>query len=167
MNSLPTFDDVQRAAGRLRGQAHRTPVLRSSSADALTGAQLFFKCENFQRMGAFKFRGAFNALSQLDADARRRGVIAFSSGNHAQAVAWAAHGAGVSATVVMPDGAVQMKVDATRAFGADVVLTPGAELLPTMRRLQDERDLVFIPPFDDRYIVAGAATCGEGCRGTA
>ncbi len=85
--SLPTFQDVIDAAGRLRGHAHRTPVLRSSTADAMTGAQLFFKCENFQRMGAFKFRGAFNALSRFSAVQRKAGVVAFSSGNHAQAVA--------------------------------------------------------------------------------
>src|SRR5215208_2265879 len=107
MLQLPTYEDVQAAARRLQGQAHRTPVLRSTTADRLVNAQVFFKCENFQRMGAFKFRGAYNALSKFDSAQRRAGVIAFSSGNHAQAIALAARLLGIPATIVMPLDAPQ------------------------------------------------------------
>src|SRR4051812_27108636 len=102
MLELPTYDDVAAAAQRLRGHAHATPVLRSTTADARTGGQLFFKCENLQRMGAFKFRGAFNALSKLDSRQREAGVIAFSSGNHAQAIALSSRLLGVRAVILMP-----------------------------------------------------------------
>ncbi len=155
-----TATEIVAAQRTLGTTLRRTPTVRSPLLSDRLGLDVHLKLELQQHTGSFKARGAFNRIAQLSDAERARGVITVSAGNHAQAVAWAAHGAGVSATVVMPDGAVQMKVDATRAFGADVVLTPGAELLPTMRRLQDERDLVFIPPFDDRYIVAGAATCG-------
>ena len=102
MPNAPTYDDVVAAAHRLEGHAHRTPVLTSSTANAELGAQVFFKCENFQRMGAFKFRGAFNALSRFDAAQRKGGVVAFSSGNHAQAIALSARLLGMPATIVMP-----------------------------------------------------------------
>src|SRR5947199_7738087 len=105
MPNLPTYEDVAAAARRIEGHAHRTPVLRSTTADALLGAQLFFKCENFQRMGAFKFRGAFNALSNFDAAQRRAGVMTFSSGNHAQAIALSAKLLGIPATILMPQDA--------------------------------------------------------------
>ncbi|MEO8123150.1 MAG: pyridoxal-phosphate dependent enzyme, partial [Burkholderiales bacterium] len=110
MPTLPTFDDVAAAARRLAGHAHRTPVLRSRTADAMLGAEVFFKCENLQRAGAFKFRGAFNALSRFDAAQRQAGVIAFSSGNHAQAIALAGRVLGIPATILMPDDAPQAKV---------------------------------------------------------
>ena len=121
MISLPTYDDVAAASERLAGHAHRTPVLRSSTADARWGAQFFFKCENFQRMGAFKFRGAFNALSRFDAAQRKAGALAFSSGNHAQAVALSARLLGMPAVIVMPLDAPAAKVTATRGYGAEVV----------------------------------------------
>src|SRR6202050_2569586 len=119
--NLPDYADVEAAARRLEGYAHRTPVLTSSIIDRSLGASVFFKCENFQRMGAFKFRGAFNALSMLDEAARARGVIAFSSGNHAQAVALAARLLGVKATIVMPHDAPASKLDATLGYGGRVV----------------------------------------------
>src|SRR3954452_24671536 len=120
--TLPTYADVVAAAGRLEGHAHRTPVLRSATADSRWGARFFFKCENFQRMGAFKFRGAFNALSRFDAAQRRAGVMTFSSGNHAQAIALSAKLLGIPATILMPQDAPQAKVQATRGYGGEVVL---------------------------------------------
>src|SRR5581483_1111095 len=117
-----TYADVAAAHERIRAHAKRTPVLTSATIDALTGASVFFKCENFQRMGAFKFRGAFNALSQLDAAQRKRGVIAFSSGNHAQAVALAGKLLGIKAVIVMPWDAPKVKLEATRGYGAEVVV---------------------------------------------
>ena len=119
---VPAFEDVQRAAARLAGLAHRTPVLTSRSLNQRTGAEFFFKCENLQRMGAFKFRGAYNALSLLDAGERSRGVVAFSSGNHAQAVALAGKLLSIRTTIVMPADAPAVKVAATRGYGAEVVL---------------------------------------------
>src|SRR3990172_5769788 len=121
--SLPvTYTDVAAASARLLGHAHRTPVMTSRSVDARTGARVFFKCENFQRMGAFKFRGAFNAPAQLPAEARSRGVLAYSSGNHAQAVAFAGRELGIPTTIVMPANAPRVKLEATRGYGAQVVL---------------------------------------------
>ena len=117
-----SFDDIAAAHERLRAQAKRTPVLTSSTVDARTGARVFFKCENFQRMGAFKFRGAYNALAQLSPEEKRRGAIAFSSGNHAQAVALAGRILDVKTLIVMPANAPQVKLDATRGYGAEVVL---------------------------------------------
>src|ERR1700728_5114198 len=119
--NLPDYADVETAARRLEGCAHRTPVLTSSIIDRALGASVFFKCENLQRMGAFKFRGAFNALSRLDPPTRARGVIAFSSGNHAQAVALAARILGISATLVMPQDAPRSKMQATQGYGGHVV----------------------------------------------
>src|SRR5688572_27110564 len=121
-SSLPGFTSVVEAARRLEGHAHRTPVMRSRTADELLGAEVFFKCENFQRVGAFKFRGAFNALSKFDAAQRTAGVVAYSSGNHAQAIALAARMLGIKATIVMPHDAPVMKLAATRGYGAEVVL---------------------------------------------
>ena len=122
MQNVPTFDDVAAAADRIAGVAHRTPVLTSRTADEETGAKLFFKCENFQRMGAFKFRGAYNALSLFDAARRKAGVVAFSSGNHAQAIALAARLIGLPATIVMPHDAPAAKVAATQGYGASIVV---------------------------------------------
>src|SRR5512136_1792028 len=117
-----TFSDVQSAAERLRGQAHHTPVVTSRTFDEIAGCRVFFKCENLQRAGAFKFRGAYNALAQLPAEQRRRGVVAFSSGNHAQGLALAARLLTIPATVVMPSDAPRSKMDATRDYGAEVVI---------------------------------------------
>lgn len=155
-----TAHEIAAAQRTLGAAIRRTPTIHSALLSERLGVDLHLKLELQQHTGSFKARGAFNRIAQLSDTERARGVITVSAGNHAQAVAWAARGAGVAATVVMPDGAVQMKVDATRAFGAEVVLTPGPTLLPTMQRMQAERNLVFIPPFDDRFIIAGAATCG-------
>ena len=155
-----SFDDVAAAAGRLAGVAHRTPVMTSSTADALCGGKLFFKCENLQRMGAFKFRGAYNALSQFTADQRRAGAIAFSSGNHAQAIALSARLLHMPAVIVMPKDAPQMKIDATRGYGAEVLLydryTENREALGA--RLAEERGMTLIPPYDHPDVMAGQGT---------
>src|SRR5437764_13709556 len=154
-----SFDDIAAAHERLRAQAKRTPVLTSSTVDARTGAQVFFKCENFQRMGAFKFRGAYNALSQLSPEQARRGVVAFSSGNHAQAVALAGKLLGIKAVIVMPADAPAVKLAATRGYGAEVVAyeknQPREELAS---RLAAERGLSLIPPFDHPHVIAGQGT---------
>src|SRR6201989_3126924 len=121
MPTPPSYADVERAAERIREHAHRTPVLTSTLVDAEVGANVFFKCENFQRMGAFKFRGAFNALSKFDDAQRKAGVVAFSSGNHAQAIALSARLIGIPATIVMPHDAPAVKVEATKGYGARVV----------------------------------------------
>jgi len=163
MNPLPTYDDVVAAAARLEGHAHRTPVLRSATADARWGAQFFFKCENFQRMGAFKFRGAFNALSRFDAAQRKAGAIAFSSGNHAQAVALSARLLGMPAVIVMPQDAPAAKLAATRGYGAEVVLydrfTEDREALT--QRLATERGMTLIPPYDHPDVIAGQGTAAK------
>ena len=157
---LPTFSDVQAAAQRLRGVAHVTPVLRSTTLDQRQQAQFSFKCENLQRMGAFKFRGAFNALSRFDAGQRQAGVITFSSGNHAQAIALSARLLGMPAVIVMPLDAPQAKLSATRAYGAEVVLydrfTQDREELT--RKLSAERGLTLIPPYDHPDVIAGQGT---------
>ena len=130
--------------------------------DALTGAKVFFKCENFQRMGAFKFRGAYNALSQLSAEEQRRGVIAYSSGNHAQAVALAGRMLGIAATIVMPADAPKVKLEATRGYGADVVLYGENEDREKLAsRISSERGLSLIPPYDHAHIVAGQGTAAK------
>lgn len=158
--ATPGFEDVKAAAARLAGQAHRTPVMRSRTVDAATGAQFFFKCENFQRMGAFKFRGGFNALSCFDAQQRSAGVAAFSSGNHAQAIALAAQILGIPATILMPTDAPAMKVAATRGYGGEVVLydryQEDREVLA--RRLAEERGMTLIPPYDHPHVIAGQGT---------
>jgi threonine dehydratase len=159
-NPLPEFSDVVAAAQRLNGVAHRTAVLRSRTADALLGAQLFFKCENLQRAGAFKFRGAYNALSQLTPAQRSRGVVAFSSGNHAQAVALAAQLLQIPAVIVMPHDAPPVKVAATRGYGAEVV---GYDRYKEDReaisaRMSQERGMTLIPPYDHPHVIAGQGT---------
>jgi len=159
------FNDVQQAAQRLAGKAHRTSVLRSRSADERCGASLFFKCENLQRMGAFKFRGAYNALSQFTPEQKRAGAIAFSSGNHAQAVALSARLLDMPSVIVMPQDAPQSKLDATRGYQqgmarSEVVLfdryTEDREAL--CRRLADERGMTMIPPYDHPHVMAGQGT---------
>jgi threonine dehydratase len=157
---LPRFEDVLAAAGRLRGIAHRTAVLGSRRIDALLGAQVLFKCENLQRGGAFKFRGAYNALSQLDEAQRRRGVIAYSSGNHAQAVAYAARLLGMEATIVMPADAPAIKLAATREYGARIVSYDrySEDRAAICQALADEQGLAVIPPFDHPDVIAGQGT---------
>lgn len=152
--------DIRAAAARLSGIAHRTPVATSQTANERTGAQLFFKCENLQRMGAFKFRGAYNALSQFTPEQRRTGVVAFSSGNHAQAIALSARLLGMPATIVMPNDAPQMKVDATRGYGAEVQLYDRykEDREAIGRKLADERGMTLIPPFDHPHVMAGQGT---------
>ncbi|MDW8469075.1 MAG: threo-3-hydroxy-L-aspartate ammonia-lyase [Burkholderiales bacterium] len=156
------YDDIARAHARLAGVARRTPVLCSATVDAITGARVFFKCENFQRMGAFKFRGAWNALAQLSDEAKRRGVIAYSSGNHAQAVALAAKLLGVPATIVMPADAPRVKLEATRGYGASIVTYARGESREEIaKRLAAERGLTLVPPFDHPHIVAGQGTAAK------
>ena len=154
------FDDIVRAHERIAKVAHRTPVMTSSTADALTGAQIFFKCENFQRSGAFKFRGAYNAIAQFSAEQRARGVVTFSSGNHAQGIALSARMLGVKAVIVMPLDAPPIKVAATRGYGAEVVLydryTEDREAIG--RQLAEERGLTLIPPYDHPHVMAGQGT---------
>ena len=160
-----TFDDVAAAAQRLQGHAHRTPVLTSRTADERTGARVFFKAENFQRMGAFKFRGAFNALAKFSPAQRERGVIAFSSGNHAQATALAARILGMPSVIVMPQDAPAAKLAATRGYqagqpGSEVVLydryTEDREAIG--RRLAQERGMTLVPPYDHPDVMAGQGT---------
>jgi len=157
---LPTYADVEAAAARLQGAAHVTPVMTSRTVDEALGASVFFKCENFQRMGAFKFRGAFNALAKLDAAARTRGVVAFSSGNHAQAVALAARILGIDATIVMPDDAPASKLAATRGYGGRIVTYDRyrENREEIARRLADEGGAAVVPPYDHPDIIAGQGT---------
>ena len=163
MQDLPTYEDVAIAAERLRHQAHRTPVLRSSTADARWGARFFFKCENFQRMGAFKFRGAFNALARFDATQRQGGAIAFSSGNHAQAVALSARLLDMPALIVMPQDAPAAKLAATRGYGAEVVLYDrfAQDREALTRRLAAERGMTLVPPYDHADVIAGQGTAAK------
>ncbi len=160
MSKLPTYDDVVAAAARLEGQAHRTPVLTSRLVDERVGARVFFKAENLQRMGAFKFRGAFNALSLLGAEQRRAGVVAYSSGNHAQAIALAAGLLGVPATIVMPLDAPASKVAATRAYGGTVVTYDryAEDREQIAQQLVERRGLTLVPPYDHRDVIAGQGT---------
>lgn len=155
---LPTFDDVSAAAARIAGHAHRTPVMRSRAIDELVGARVVFKCENLQRVGAFKFRGAFNALAKLED--RRAGVVAFSSGNHAQAVALAARELGMHATIVMPRDAPEAKLRATRGYGAEIVIYDrfSEDREAIARRIAGERGAPILPPYDHADIIAGQGT---------
>ena len=166
MNDLAiSFDDVRAAAGRLAGTAHRTPVRTSRTADERTGAQLLFKCENFQRMGAFKFRGAYNALAQFTAEQRCAGVIAFSSGNHAQAIALSARLLEMPSVIVMPHDSPAAKLAATRGYQAG---RPGSEVIlydryredreAIGRRIAAERGMTLIPPYDHAHVMAGQGT---------
>ena len=163
MLTLPTYDDLIATTLRLHGLAHQTPVLRSRTADERLGASVFFKCENFQRMGAFKFRGAFNALSRFSAAQKQAGVITFSSGNHAQAIALAARLLGIPATILMPLDAPQTKIDATRGYGGEVILfdrfKQDREALT--QELADQRGLTLIPPYDHPDVIAGAGTAAK------
>ena len=159
----PTFNDILAAAGRLQGQAHRTPVAHGRSFDTAAGMSAWLKCEQFQRVGAFKFRGAYNKIATLPAEQRARGIIAFSSGNHAQAVALSAQIFGVPAVICMPTDAPEVKVAATRGYGAEIVrydrMTEDREALA--RRLAEERGLTLVPPYNDPAIIAGAGTAAR------
>ena len=156
---MVSFDDIARAHERIKPQAKRTPVLTSATVDAHTGARVFFKCENFQRMGAFKFRGAFNALSQLKDS---KGVVAFSSGNHAQAVALSGKLLGIKTVIVMPHDAPQVKLEATRGYGAEVIQYAKHEDRETLAaKLAAEHGLTLIPPFDHPHIIAGQGTAAK------
>lgn len=161
--TLPTYADVVAAAGRIAGHAHRTPVITSRTVDAEFGAQVFFKCENLQRMGAFKFRGAYNALSQFDARQRQAGVVAFSSGNHAQAIALSARLLDIPATIIMPQDAPAAKIAATRGYGGNVVLydryTQDREQIG--RELAEQRGMTLIPPYDHAHVIAGQGTAAR------
>jgi threo-3-hydroxy-L-aspartate ammonia-lyase len=158
-----TFADVAAAHQRIKAVAKRTPVLTSATIDALTGARVHFKCENFQRMGAFKFRGAYNALSQLSAEQKKKGVVAFSSGNHAQAVALSGKLLGVPATIVMPTDAPKVKLEATRGYGAEVVMynAHNEDRQKIAEKLSAERGMTLIPPFDHLHIAAGQGTTAK------
>lgn len=158
--ALPTFDDIDAASHRIEGVAHRTPVVTSRTVDARTGATVFFKCETLQRGGAFKFRGAYNALLRLDAAQRRRGVVAFSSGNHAQAVALAGKLLDIPRVIVMPSDSPEVKRIATAEYGAEVLLydREREDREAIGRRLADERGLAVIPPYNHADVIAGAGT---------
>lgn len=157
---LPDFADVEQAAARLAGIAHVTPVMTCSLADRLAGAELFFKMESLQRGGAFKFRGAYNALSRLGRAAAQRGVVAFSSGNHAQAVALAGRMLGIRATIIMPADAPAAKLAATRGYGAQVILYDrrNDDREAMARGLVEDEGRTLIPPFDHPHIIAGQGT---------
>lgn len=154
------YSDVEQAAARLLGAAHRTPVLTSSTANARTGAELFFKCENYQRMGAFKFRGAFNAIARFTDAQRAAGVLTFSSGNHAQAIALSARLAGIRATIIMPQDAPALKVQATKEYGGEVIFydryTENREEIG--RKLAEERGMTLVPPYDHPDVICGQGT---------
>ncbi|MEG0558460.1 MAG: pyridoxal-phosphate dependent enzyme, partial [Comamonas sp.] len=161
--ALPTFDDVVAAAQRLQGVAHRTPVLTSRTMNDQLGAQVFFKCENLQRIGAFKFRGAYNALARFTPEQRKGGVLAFSSGNHAQAIAHAAQLLDMPALIVMPEDAPASKMAATRGYGAQVVtynrFTEDREAIT--RQLAAERGMTLIPPYNHGDVIAGQGTAAK------
>lgn len=160
---LPTYDDVEAAASRIAGVAHRTPVQTSRTLNEIMGAEVFFKCENFQRMGAFKFRGAFNALSKFSPEQRKAGVVAFSSGNHAQGIALSAKILNIPATIVMPHDAPAAKVAATKGYGANVLVydryTDDREAIG--RRLAEENGLTLIPPYDHPDVLSGQGTAAK------
>lgn len=160
---LPTYDDVQAAAKRLEGVAHHTPVMTSRTLNELWGAEVFFKCENLQRMGAFKFRGAFNALSKFSPEQRKAGVVTFSSGNHAQAIALSARILDIPATIIMPHDAPEAKANATEGYGGKVIRYDRY----SEDREQIGRDLVerygytMIPPFDHPDVITGQGTAAK------
>ncbi|NLF65206.1 MAG: pyridoxal-phosphate dependent enzyme, partial [Chloroflexi bacterium] len=153
-----TLSDVAAAAERLRDIAHRTPVHTSRTLDALAGCQIFLKCENFQRVGAFKFRGAYNAISQLSPEQKAAGVVTHSSGNHAQGVALAAQLLGVPATIVMPDDAPAVKREATAGYGARIVSAPAAQREKVSAQRARDEGLTLVHPYDDDRIIAGQGT---------
>jgi threonine dehydratase len=159
---MVSFADIAAAHERIKAHALRTPAVTSTTVDAMIDGHAFFKCENLQRMGAFKFRGAYNALSQLDADRKKRGVITYSSGNHAQAVALAGKLLGIRTVIVMPEDAPQVKLEATRAYGANVVkYRKGDQREEVAGKLAAEHQLTLIPPFDHEDVIAGQGTAAK------
>jgi threo-3-hydroxy-L-aspartate ammonia-lyase len=158
--ALPAFADIESAARQIAGIAHRTSIVTSRTVNARTGAEVFFKCENLQRAGAFKFRGAYNALSRLTPDERRRGVVTFSSGNHAQAIALAGQVLDIPRVIVMPSDAPSVKRHATEGYGGEVVIydRDREDREAIGRRLASERGLTLVPPFDHAHIIAGQGT---------
>ncbi|MGZ3184966.1 MAG: threo-3-hydroxy-L-aspartate ammonia-lyase [Telluria sp.] len=158
-----TYADVEAAARRIAGAAHRTPTLTSRTADGRTGAALFFKAENLQRMGAFKFRGAYNAIAQFTEAQRAAGVLTFSSGNHAQAIALSARLAGIKSAIIMPQDAPALKMRATREYGGEIITydryTEDREAIG--RRLAQERGMTLIPPYDHPHVIAGQGTAAK------
>lgn len=158
-----TYADVEAAAERLAGVAHRTPVLTSRTVNERTNSQVFFKCENFQRAGSFKFRGAYNALSQLSEEQKQQGVLTMSSGNHGQALALAGQLLGIPTTVLMPKDAPEVKQAATRGYGAEVILFERAEVKreELARNLARDRQLTLIHPYDHPHIIAGQGTAAK------
>jgi threo-3-hydroxy-L-aspartate ammonia-lyase len=160
MSLAINFNDIQEAAKRLKGVANRTPVLSSRTANALSGAELFFKCENYQRMGAFKFRGAYNALAQFNPEQRKAGVCAFSSGNHAQGIALSAQILGIPAAIVMPLDSPSVKLAATRGYGAEVITYDRYkdDREAIAKKLSQERGMTLIPPYDHAHVMAGQGT---------
>ena len=163
VTTLPTYEDVERAAHQIADAAHRTPVATSRTVNRRTGAEVFFKCENLQRGGAFKFRGAFNALSRLEGEARRRGVVTFSSGNHAQAIALAGQVLDIPRVIVMPSDAPSVKKIATEGYGGEIVLydRDREDREAIGRRLAQERGLTLIPPYDHAHVIAGQGTAAR------
>ncbi|TAN27366.1 MAG: threo-3-hydroxy-L-aspartate ammonia-lyase [Castellaniella sp.] len=163
MIKLPTFDDVAAASERIKCQAHKTPVMTSRTVDEEFGAKVFFKCENLQRMGAFKFRGGFNSLSRFSPEQRKTGVVTFSSGNHAQAVALSAKLLGIPATILMPHDAPTAKMAATKGYGANVVTydryTEDREQIG--RELAEKHGLTLIPPYDHPDVLCGQGTAAK------
>lgn len=161
--NLPTYDDVVAAAGRIKGFAHQTPVLTSRTVNEELGAEVFFKCENLQRIGAFKFRGAFNALSRFDESQRKAGVVAFSSGNHAQAIALSARLLGIAATIVMPEDSPASKIAATKGYGGTVITYDRytADREQIGRDLAEKHGLTLIPPYDHPDVIAGQGTAAK------
>src|SRR5215468_7296985 len=160
---LPTFPDIESAARQIDGAAHRTFVATSRTIDDEAGAEVFFKCENLQRAGAFKFRGAYNALSRLNDDERRRGVVTFSSGNHAQAIALAGQMLDVPRVIVMPSDAPEVKRIATAGYGGEIVLydRDREDREAIGRELARTRGLTLVPPYDHPHIIAGQGTAAR------
>ena len=158
--NLPIFADVEKAARRLQGYAYKTPVMTSRTVDQITGAEVFFKCENFQRTGSFKFRGAFNALSQLSDGEKSRGVLTFSSGNHAQAIARSGQILGIPTTIIMPSDAPTVKREATRSYGAEIIFYKRSEIAreELCQQIAGERGSTIVPPYDHPDIIAGQGT---------
>ncbi|NJR62109.1 MAG: threo-3-hydroxy-L-aspartate ammonia-lyase [Cyanobacteria bacterium CRU_2_1] len=162
--TLPVaYGDIEAASARLLGQTNQTPILTSRTVNDRTGNQVFFKCENFQRTGSFKFRGAFNALAKLSPNQRQRGVLTYSSGNHAQAVALAGKLLDIPTTIVMPHDAPIVKQDATRGYGAEVILYDRAETTreSLAKQIAQDRDATVIPPYDHADVIAGQGTTAK------
>ncbi|WIV56114.1 threonine ammonia-lyase [Amycolatopsis nalaikhensis] len=155
-----TLDDIRDAAARLAGVAHRTPVVRSRTLDELVGAEVLLKCENLQRIGAFKFRGAYNAASRLSPEQLAKGIAAYSSGNHAQAVALAARELGSSAVILVPEDTPKSKVDATKGYGAEIVTYDRytGDRVALGEALAADRGLALIPPYEHPHVIAGQGT---------